>query len=462
MSPSLRTIAIVGGGFSGTVLATRLLQHPPPAPVRIVLLERNGQVGRGVAYARRDHDYLLNVPAGRMSSDPGDAHAFLRYAQRRRPDATAEDFLPRWWYGEHLEELLVAAQLMSPAGVRLDVVHSNVTAVRRPRRDATLRLELDRGELLADDVVLAVGNTQPARLAPLSRIERHPGYVADPWKLPAEFRADERVLLIGTGLTMIDVATAAFERAHAPAVMHALSRHGLVPPSQTEFRPDASSTDGAAALLAAAPSARRIVRLVRTLAREAEQAGGDWREAITFVRRVAPALWQRLPTAERRRFLRHTRVHWDTHRHRVPAETLRRVDALCRAGRLKVTAGRILDATSRGDAIDLTLRRRGATGSEMLIVDRVINCTGPDFDLRRAEDPLWRNLLGDGLAVPDELGLGLRTGPDGGVFDAEGWPGPRLYYLGPMLRADHWEATAALELGAHAERLAARLQRDDR
>jgi uncharacterized NAD(P)/FAD-binding protein YdhS len=94
---------------------------------------------------------------------------------------------------------------------------------------------------------------------------------------------------------------------------------------------------------------------------------------------------------------------------------------------------------------------------EELLVDRVVNCTGPDFDLRRLNDPLWRQLREDGLAVPDELGLGLRTGPHGAVFDREGWPGPRLFYLGPMLRADHWEATAALELRDHAEQLAARL-----
>ena len=143
MARSLRTIAIVGGGFSGTVLATRLLQRPPPAPVRIVLLERREHIGRGVAYARRDHDYLLNVPAGRMSPDSSDGQAFLRYARRRRPDVTAEDFLPRCWYGDHLEERLLEAQLMAPGGVRLDIVRTDVTAVRRKRRDAALTLELD-------------------------------------------------------------------------------------------------------------------------------------------------------------------------------------------------------------------------------------------------------------------------------------------------------------------------------
>ena len=461
MSRPLRTIAIVGAGFSGTALTIRLLKNPPPGPVRVVLIERSGQLARGVAYARRDHDYLLNVPAGRMSVDVNAPDEFLCYARRTYPDADAEDFLPRACYGDYLEERLVVAQLMAAPGIRLEPLHATVLAVRRTRRDAAFKLELEDGrQLVADDVVLAVGNSQPARLPQLAAVADHPGYCADPWQIPAGFRSGERVLLIGTGLTMVDIATAAFERASAPATMHAVSRHGLVPPRQTAFRPDALSMDGCAALLAAAPSARRLTRAVRMLVRDADLAGGDWREAITFVRRVAPSLWQRMPDCERRRFLRHARAYWDAHRHRLPAENLTRIEGLRAAGRLEVVAARLVAAAPDDAAIAVTLQQRGSSVRETLRFDRVVNCTGPDYDLRRLRDPLWRNLRDDGLAVPDELGLGLRTGPDGAVFDAEGWPGPRLYYLGPMLRADHWEATAALELRDHADRLAARLARD--
>ena len=84
------------------------------------------------------------------------------------------------------------------------------------------------------------------------------------------------------------------------------------------------------------------------------------------------------------------------------------------------------------------------------LFDRVINCTGPDYNITRSQDRLWRNLLECGLCVPDSCGLGLRTGPNGAVVDADGWPGPHLFYVGPMLRADYWEATAVGELRTHA------------
>ena len=453
----LPTIAIVGAGFSGTVLAACLLREAAMPPTRIVLIERAPQLGRGVAYARRDHDYLLNVPAGRMSADSSVPDEFLQYARRANPAVSPEDFLPRALYGDYLDERLSVARREAPLHLQFEHLHAEVYAVRRWRREAALRVELaDGSALVADMVVLAVGNAQPARLPQIGAIEQHPAYVADPWRVPSAF-AGERVLLIGTGLTMVDIATAAWERGEGPAVIHAVSRHGLVPPRQTAFRPDALRADGEAVLLAAAPSTRRLVSAVRELVADAELAGGDWREAVSFVRKVAPTVWQRMPADERRRFLRHARSYWDVHRHRLPAQNLRRVESLRAAGMLQVHAARLVATRADADGVHVTLRPRGSLEREELLVDRVVNCTGPDFDLRRLNDPLWRQLREDGLAVPDELGLGLRTGPHGAVFDREGWPGPRLFYLGPMLRADHWEATAALELRDHAEQLAARL-----
>ena len=89
-----------------------------------------------------------------------------------------------------------------------------------------------------------------------------------------------------------------------------------------------------------------------------------------------------------------------------------------------------------------------------MLVDRVINCTGADYNPVRSRDRLMRSLLGQGMAAPDSLGLGLRTGAHGAVIDSRNRPATNLYYIGPMLRADHWECTAAQELRIHAERLA--------
>jgi uncharacterized NAD(P)/FAD-binding protein YdhS len=454
----VRTIVIVGGGFCGTVLAANLLRRPPPGPTRLVLIERDGAVGRGVAYADRGFPYLLNVPASRMSANTAAPNEFLEFVQRRIPNASGEDFMPRALYGEYLQEFLMAAQLSAPSNVRLDVLHGEVTNVRRLERHLPLQIELRDGrKLTADDVVLALGNPKPASLAVAAPVVDHPAYVADPWSTELQFSRDQKILLIGSGLTAADVINAASADPQRTPTLHALSRHGLVPPRQTAFRPDAFKGDGNALLLAASTSLRGLTKSVRLLAREAESVGGDWREAITFVRNMAPTVWQRLSEHDRVRFLRHLRALWDVHRHRLPLQLIQRIDALRKAERLYVHAGQLLRFADRDGRIEVKWRRRGTPSEHTEVFDRVVNCTGPDYAIARSTEPLWRSLVQCGLCVSDPLGLGLRTGPRGAVIDADGWPGPHLFYVGPMLRADLWEATAASELRVHAERLAALL-----
>jgi uncharacterized NAD(P)/FAD-binding protein YdhS len=450
-----RTIVIVGAGFSGTLVATNLLRAQHWAATRIVLIERSNSIARGKAYADREHSYLLNVPAGRMSAAPTSPLDFLSFAQHRFPEATAEDFLPRSLYGQYLEATLLGAEVSAPPHVQFDRLHGDVCAVEKIGDGSTYRVHLaDSTTLTADDVVLALGNPAPADLP---GTEGLPHYISDPWAQPMSFAPGEKVLLIGTGLTMVDVATAAAASSKEQVVIHSISRHGLIPPSQTQFSHAACKGDSAAMLRAASFSALTLLRSVRELAEETERRGGDWREAVTFTRNIAPALWQRLPTREKRRMLRHARPYWDVHRHRLPGETLAKLNQLRQRQRLHVHAGRLLSFEAFGDQVWVTWKARGTHTPQTMVVDRVVNCTGPNYNISRSRDPLFRSLLAQGLVVSDPLNLGLRTGSYGALIDAKGRAANNLFYVGPMLRADHWEATAAHELRGHAERLASYL-----
>ena len=447
-----RTLVIVGAGFSGTLVAANLLKSQHWAATHIVLIERAANVARGKAYADRSYPYLLNVPASRMSADPNSPLDFLCFAQHRIPEATAEDFLPRALYGQYLESILLGAEVLAAPHVQFERLKADVCAIE-PAGDAGYRVQLADGRHVdADDVVLALGNPAPADLPGTENLQHQ--YTSDPWARPLTFAPNETVLLVGTGLTMVDVATAAAASSKEQIVIHSISRHGLLPPSQTQFSNAACKGDSAAILRAASFSALTLLRSVRELAEQTERRGGDWREAITFIRNIAPALWQRLPAREKRRMLRHIRPYWDVHRHRLPSETLAKLNRLQERQKLHIHAGRLLSFDTVGDKVRVTWRARGGSESQSMLVDRVINCTGPDYNIRRSHDPLMRSLLSQGLAVPDPLNLGLRTGSYGAVIDAQGRAAANLFYVGPMLRADHWEATAAHELRGHAERLA--------
>jgi uncharacterized NAD(P)/FAD-binding protein YdhS len=451
------TIAIVGAGFCGTVLAANLLRRPPSGGTDIVLIERGAAMGRGTAYAVREYPYLLNVPAARVSADSRDPLQFLHFARRHAPDTDGEDFLPRALYGDYLQEVLSQAERAGPAHVRLVRIFGEVRRITRRGTGQPFALEFaERPPLTADRVVLALGNP-PAPLPPwAAAVREHEAYRHDPWDLPKTLGPEHSVLIVGNGLTMADVALVLSQKEDRTPALHTISRRGLVSLPQSTFRPAAVRGDEAA-FLASADSIRRVLAMARKLTREVEGSGGDWREVVTFIRHLAPALWRRLPEVEQRRFVRHLQAYWDTHRHRLPPQLAARLTSLRRKGTLKVNAGRIDSVTASGEQLGVSWRPRGGGGSATLTVDLVVNAMGPGYSLDGGADPLLNSLRATGMVCADALNLGLRTARYGACVDTRGEPSRHLYYLGPMLRADHWEATAAMELRDHAEQLASHL-----
>ena len=462
MRSPVRTIAIIGGGFSGTVLAASLLRKPPARSCRIVLIERREQLGRGVAYSQSPHQPLLNVPAERMSADPDDAQQFVRFAQRRDPQCAAQHYLPRELYGEYLQDVLQQALAAAPSHVSLQRIRGDAVAMQRIDSAGPYLVGLADGQhVLADQVVLACGDPPPSYATGSLGIADHPACHSDPHSEQA-LRGDcHRLLLIGTGLTMADVAIAA-ATINPDIRIDAISRHGRLPAVQTTasgHRPGFATPDRPfRSYLGEGPiGARGLLRAFRALLGDLAAAGGDWRDAVNAARQDVPALWRGLAADERARFLRHLRVFWDVHRHRMPPAIGVRLDELQRSGQLRIHAGHIVRIEPAADVLHVCWRRRGASTSSALVVDRVIHCAGADCRLARTRDPLLQQLLAAGLAVADPLGLGWRTGPNGALIDRDGRAAEHLFYLGPMLRAEYWEATAVGELRVHAQRLAALL-----
>ncbi len=455
---SCRTIAIIGAGYSGTVVAINLLREAATRPLRVVLVERGAAFARGVAYASRDYPYMLNVPTSHMSATSAEPDEFLRFAQRQNPSVRGDAFLPRTLYGDYLDELLRNAAARSRANVELVLRNGTVVDVTTERGLAVKFA--DGSTIAADDVVLALGNPPAADPCCGGSLVAIPGVRPDPWTSSESADPAMPLLIIGTGLTMADVVCATIAKTPQRRI-YVLSRHGLVPPEQTNFQ--RVPVPFAARRLAAATSIRRLVADTRQLVREVEQRGGDWRTAVSAVRHEAPSLWRALPTTERRRFLRHVRTYWDVHRHRLPGSVRARIEALHASGQLKLHAGRIVEveAMPSGD-LNAHWRPRGHTLPLTLRVSEIANCTGPDYDVRRSTDPLLSTLAARGTVAPDELGLGMRTGAYGVVIGSRGQTERRLYYVGPMLRATHWEATAAAELRTHAEALSRHLLVQDR
>jgi len=447
-----RTIAIVGAGFSGTTAAVHLLRAAPASVGRVFLVERAERQIGGVAYQTDSGSHTLNVPAGRMSAFEDDPDDFLRFVRLREPSLTGGSFVPRRLYGEYLADTLDEARRRS--ALPLIRVAGEVVAVE-PGAEA-VSLALGDGRMLeADRVLLAIGNYPPSDPPDADeRLISSFRYARDPWSRDAlEMDRSEDVLLLGTGLTMCDIALALRDSDQEGRIF-AVSRRGLLPqPHRLSAKPP-PHLDPPATIDEWPSTAAGMLRELRRETRERSRENVDWREVVTSIRHDTPSLWQRLDVDERERFLRHLRPYWETHRHRSSPEAAYGIETMIEEGRLEIIAASVVRASVEDDHAVVTVRRRGTQASETLRVGKVINCTGPDTDLARVRDPLVASLRDGGLARLDELGLGLDSASDGRLLDAEGRASDRLFLVGPLRKGRLWENTAVPELRVEARAMA--------
>jgi uncharacterized NAD(P)/FAD-binding protein YdhS len=451
---------IAGAGFSGVVTAAQVLRRVTAGPLRVVLVNRSGTMARGVAYGTNSPAHVLNVPAGRMGASPDDPDGFLNYARERDSSVTADAFVARRLYGDYLEHFLAEAERAAAPAVTLERAVGEVTTVEPLPGTTTARVTGTHGmDLVADRVVLALGNYPPDNpRVPDSSFYETVRYIRDPWARGALEATDKSrpALLIGTGLTMLDIALELSARELAGSLI-AVSRRGLFPQSHRKLPGPPGSRHRPPDLQTGPPTTRAYLHAIRTHAKCLAAEGEDWRSVLDSLRPLTPALWQSLSLVERKRFLRHVRPYWEVHRHRAAPAAFAAFQSLLDTGRLKVRAARLQGYEVSGDEVRVAVRPRRTNTIEHITVGTVINCTGPSADVRTLGDPLIAFLRSHGMVRPDPLGLGLETAEDGAVLDAAGVPSPVLYYVGPLLKASHWESTAVPELRVHAARLAATL-----
>src|SRR4029079_17154198 len=136
--------------------------------LRVVLVERRGTIGEGVAYSTRESAHLLNVPAGRMSAWPDRPDDFAQWAARRYGNVSHGDFLPRQWYGEYLRELVQSAAREAETETQLEVVFDEVRRVDQHPAGGGMVHRARGSALRAEAVVLAIGHRPPSD--PIGRV----------------------------------------------------------------------------------------------------------------------------------------------------------------------------------------------------------------------------------------------------------------------------------------------------
>ena len=427
-------VAVVGAGVSGTIQALHLLRA---GVERVTLIEREREPGRGVAYGTRRPEHLLNVTAGRMIVYPDDPGHFARWFGGRGGEA--EDYAPRMLFGDYVREL------MAEAGDRLRIIQGEAIDVQG---DRPLQVRLADGRAVeADSVVLALGNLRPAIPRGIDPAELGDVLVEDPWfgGIVDGLDDEDRVLLIGTGLTAIDAALTLDASGFRGRIL-GISRRGLAPRAHLKRDPVAGEAE---------PYPGTATALLRAVRCRAKEIG--WREAVHELRPVTQSLWSGASLEERRRFIRHLRPWWDVHRHRIAPDVAARIEKMKSEGRLSFAAGRIVSAARDGHCAEVRWRPRHDPSERSLRVARIVNCTGPDLDIARCGDTLLGALLSSGRIRADECRLGVDVDGESRVIGADGEAVAGLYAIGPMTRGAFWESIAVPDIAVQAQAVARRI-----
>jgi uncharacterized NAD(P)/FAD-binding protein YdhS len=438
-----RSIAVVGGGASGALIAAHLLRHAGDA-VHLTLIEPRAQIGRGLAYATQNESHRLNVRASNMSAFPDDPDHFWRWL--RAAGHAGEDrfcFVPRLVYGQYLASL-VEDRLTEADAPRLRWFRETVVGLTE--RDGSVTLQFSSRETVAFDVAILCCGHEPS--------EHLAAPFVGPWKDPRAWNAapDSTILILGTGLTMVDAAISLSESGHRGSIV-ALSRRGLLPQAHrpVETAPIKETELPSPAKLAA------FLGWLRARARNEMRSGGDWRSVIDGLRPHTQAIWRAMPSESRKRFLEHARPWWDIHRHRMAPEIETKIRALRQSGQLQVLSGRIVDVEEKRGGASVRIRRRGSAATSELEVSRIVSCRGMTNDPRESANPLIARLLAEGYARVDPLGIGLDVDDDCALIDESGRASARVFVLGPMSQAAFWESIAIPDIRLQAASLARRL-----
>ena len=442
-------LAVIGGGLTGAALAIHAARAAP-GPLDIVVVDPVAELGRGAAYGTVDPVHRINVPSHRMSlfGQAPDHFTDWLFARGVLPDAASTDvrgehYVARAAFGAY------AAETLAEAGDRLGIALRHRRARARAVSEAGTgwRVALDDGEVLeADGVALCPGHPAPALPCPVSPAAlAHPGFVGNPWRAGAVagIGRDASVLVVGTGLTMLDVLASLERTGHRGPVV-AVSRRGLL------ARPQGAFPDGYDPF-ADSPLPRTARDLVGILRRglAARGAGVGWQEVVDAFRFRLRPFWAALPPAEQRRVVRRLLPFWEVHRFRAAPQPFALAEAWRAAGRLNVLRAAVAALDVEAERLVAALVPVGGT-VERRAFDAVVLCTGPGHALR--SDPLIADLVARGLAHPDGIGLGIAVDPASRVLDAGNAPQPRLWAFGPVTRGSFGEMTGQPDIVKHIAR----------
>lgn len=445
------SIAIVGSGFSGTMTAINLIQMlPSNHQTHITLIEKSGIFAQGVAYSTQDPYHLLNVRAIRMGAFSDNPEHFYQWTQEHEnlwkqyfPALTVhpEDYVPRKLYALYLHFLFEQAKQEAKNKHITLLCLSNEAIAAIPIKGDQLKITLNNDRSLITNFLVLATNFQTSQNIQIDPNLPPGHYIDNIWNLPynsflslsdfSHLKTNSRIVIVGSGLTMVDAAVTLIKKGY-PGEILAISKHGHLPEPHHE-KIDVPPPN---ALHKYPIQLLPLFKYVKEECIAAEKKGVDWRAIIDSLRPFAVSLWEALSLNDKKRFVRHVLSFWNKYRHRIPPSSFKIIQTHQQNGKLRVIKGNV-------KALHKSNKQISVETNQSIIADYVLNCSGPQLNIKKTTNPLLKNLLQNELVTPDPLNMGISVDDH---YKVIGKINCSIYAMGQLLTGQKLETVAVPEL----------------
>lgn len=435
-----KTIAIIGGGVSGALVVLNILKQSN-RETQILWFDAKNAFCKGLAYSTDEDVHLLNVRASNMSVFVDEPLHFVNWLTQQQLPFSSQDFVPRTIYGQYVSSTFNELK-DSLATVKITCLAEEVTAINKNGDEFLVSAKQD---YQAQQVVLAFGNFLPAHPRSIhTDFQQSSRYFQNAFssQVITQVINQESVLIVGSGLTMIDVVLS-LKKHHYTGKITAISPHGYLPQAHNEnplpASPSYINEQHTYTLL-------QLFSLVNQQLKFAKANQLSTHSVIDSLRPHLQRLWLGLSLEDKQQFLRHLRHKWGVARHRAASQSMQVIKELLHNKQLELIRGRVLDIRSNETGFDIQYSNREQE-SNHLQASVLINCTGPESNFEKVEIPLIKQLLQANSIRVDALKYGIEASVNGQIA-------PNLYTIGPPLKGILWESTAVPEIRVQAQQLA--------
>jgi uncharacterized NAD(P)/FAD-binding protein YdhS len=441
-----KRIAIIGAGFSGISLAINL-QNQTQIPLEIFLLGTPENFTLGAAYSTTNASHVLNVPAKDMSMFADQPNHFVSWLTQHpetqlyleESDHLPTQFIPRLVYGQYMQSQIAIAKTKINTKAQIHLIPKCVNSLIETNNQIQLTAD-DEEHYQTDFAILATGNSAPKN--PFPHITNKL-YLPNPWNYPQveTIPNNANVLIIGTGLTMIDVCLTLQDQNHTGKIF-AFSPRGLMPKTHSET----PITPYNLSLKSLPNTTLERLKLFRKIIAELK----DWRSLMDGCRPIVQQLWTSLPDKEKIIFIRHCIPYWDTHRHRIAPKIAKRLQTLKENHQLSIHKGLITDLQEEGDEFIATVKPKNNSKSYQIDIQAVVNCCGPHANPKMVNTPLYSQLFSSGIVKEDSMKMGFAIDENNACLNEKEVASKRLFAMGPICKGTLWETIAIPDLNSQS------------